>query len=62
MANTFKRKIIFIGPKSGASYLEKVEKIANPTEGMVADLHGNLTTGNCTDKDVFLSTSIVFGM
>lgn len=35
--------------------MRKVEKIANPTEGMVADIHGNLTTGKYTDKDVFFA-------
>ena len=35
--------------------IRKVEKIANPTEGMVADIHGNLTTGKYTDKDVFFA-------
>ena len=33
--------------------MRKVEKIANPTNGMVADIHGNLTTGSPSDKDVF---------
>ena len=35
--------------------MEKVEKISNPTEGMVADIHGNLTTGSPSDKDVFFA-------
>lgn len=33
--------------------MNKVQKIANPTEGMVADIEGNLTTGHYTDKNVF---------
>lgn len=33
--------------------MEKVEKTANPTEGMVADIHGNLTTGVWSDDNVF---------
>ena len=33
--------------------MEKLEKISNPTEGMVADIHGNLTTGKVGDKHVF---------
>lgn len=33
--------------------MEKVEKTANPTEGMVADIHGNLTTGVWSDNNVF---------
>lgn len=33
--------------------MRKVEKTANPTKGMVADIHGNLTTGTPYDKDVF---------
>ena len=33
--------------------MEKVEKTPNPTKGMVADIHGNLTTGSPYDKDVF---------
>ena len=33
--------------------MRKVEKIANPTEGMVADIHGNLTTGVWSDNNVF---------
>lgn len=33
--------------------MEKVEKISNPTEGMVADIHGNLTTGVWSDNNVF---------
>ncbi len=35
--------------------MEKVQKVSNPTEGMVADIHGNLTTGKYTDKDVFFT-------
>ena len=35
--------------------MRKVEKISNPTEGMVADIEGNLTTGNYTDKNVFFA-------
>lgn len=35
--------------------MEKVEKISNPTNGMVADIHGNLTTGSPSDKDVFFA-------
>ena len=35
--------------------MRKVEKVSNPTEGMVADIHGNLTTGKYTDKDVFFA-------
>lgn len=31
----------------------KVEQIANPTEGMVADIFGNVTTGTFNTKDVF---------
>lgn len=30
-----------------------IDKIQNPTEGMVADIRGNVTTGSSTDKDVF---------
>lgn len=33
--------------------MRKVEKTANPTEGMVADIHGNLTTGVWSDDNVF---------
>lgn len=33
--------------------MKKVEKISNPTKGMVADIHGNLTTGKVGDKHVF---------
>lgn len=28
-------------------------EISNPTEGMVADIHGNITTGSITDNNVF---------
>lgn len=30
-----------------------LDKIQNPTEGMVADIRGKVTTGSSTDKDVF---------
>ncbi|WP_373163287.1 S-layer homology domain-containing protein [Agathobaculum sp. Marseille-P7918] len=33
--------------------MRKLEKVSNPTNGMVADIHGNLTTGSPSDKDVF---------
>lgn len=33
--------------------MRKVERISNPTEGMVADIEGNLTTGNPTDNNIF---------
>ena len=33
--------------------MEKVEKISNPTEGMVADIHADLTTGVWSDNNVF---------
>ena len=33
--------------------MDKLEKISNPTEGMVAEIHGNLTTGKVGDKHVF---------
>lgn len=35
--------------------MRKLEKVSNPTNGMVADIHGNLTTGKYTDKDVFFA-------
>lgn len=35
------------------SGMRKVEKTSNPTKGMVADIHGNLTTGKVGDKHVF---------
>ena len=33
--------------------MKKLEKISNPTKGMVADIHADLTTGSPYDKDVF---------
>ena len=33
--------------------MEKLEKISNPTEGMVADIHADLTTGVWSDDNVF---------
>lgn len=33
--------------------MEELEKISNPTEGMVADIHADLTTGVWSDDNVF---------
>lgn len=33
--------------------MKKLEKISNPTEGMVADIHADLTTGVWSDDNVF---------
>lgn len=33
--------------------MKKLEKISNPTEGMVADIHADLTTGVWSDNNVF---------
>lgn len=33
--------------------MKKLEKVSNPTEGMVADIHADLTTGVWSDNNVF---------